>query len=251
MFYNTLIDSARLFPLENTIVVTHDMAGETVSMKDDYGSTYGIARRDELGVYTWKRVSVLVHAEVATAAHFEVPRSRTSRDTRPDPIVSPRVSAFMEPLERAFERFWVERGRTPLLRAEPIGSSHHEPPPRPERTRGKREEAVKALRPSTLQKFYRKFDGTGDPYDHVAQYRQLLFAEGITDVHTKVQAFGLTMEGRALAWFQTLKPSVLYNFKVLVKHFIEAYSKIGIKHNTITLILNFKQLDQMRLLGRV
>ena len=112
---------------------------------------------------------------------------------------------------------------------------------RPERTRGKKNEANKALRPSTLQKFCKKFDGSGDPYDHIAQYRQLLFAEGISDVHTMVQAFGLTMEGRALAWFQTLKPSVLYDFKVLIKHFIEAYSKIGIKHNTVTLILGFKQ----------
>ena len=61
------------------------------------------------------------------------------------------------------------------------------------------------------------------------------------NVHTMVQAFGLTMEGRALAWFQTLKPSVLYDFKVLVKQFIEAHSKIGIKHNTVTLILGFQQ----------
>ena len=75
------------------------------------------------------------------------------------------------------------------------------PFPRAERTRGKKGGEGKTLRPSTLQKFCKKFDGTGDPYDHVAQYRQLLFAEGITDVHTMVQAFGLTMEGQALAWF--------------------------------------------------
>ena len=159
--------------------------------------------------YSWKGVPVLVHAEVATPAHFEIPHPRPSRGTHTDPVDSPRARDFTEPLDRAFERVRVEGDRIPLPRAEPIGSSYHTPPPRIERTRGKREEAVKALRPSTLQKFCRKFDGTGDPYDHVAQYRQLLFAEGIADVHTKVQAFGLTMEGRALAWFQTLKPSVL------------------------------------------
>ena len=60
------------------------------------------------------------------------------------------------------------------------------------------------------------------------------------DVHTMVQAFGLTMVGRALSWFQTLKPSILYDFEVFIKHFIEAYSKIGIKHNKVTLILGFK-----------
>ena len=63
-------------------------------------------------------------------------------------------------------------------------------------------------------------------------------------MHTMVQGFGLTMEGRALSWFQTLKPSVLYDFEVLVKHFIEAYSKIGIKHNMITQILRFKKKDK-------
>ena len=65
--------------------------------------------------------------------------------------------------------------------------------PKAERTRGRKGGEGKTLRPSTLQKFCKKFDGSGDPYDHVAQYRQLLFAEGITDVHTMVEAFGLTV----------------------------------------------------------
>ena len=34
-----------------------------------------------------------------------------------------------------------------------------------------------------------------------------------------------------------------YDFETLDKRFIEAYSKIGIKHNTITQILSFKQKD--------
>ena len=100
------------------------------------------------------------------------------------------------------------------------------------------------VRPTTLQKFCKKFNGSVDPYDHVAQYKQLLFAEVGTDVQTMKQVFGLTMEGRALWWFQTLKPSVLYDFEVLVKRFIEAYSKIGIKHNTVTHILSFKQKEK-------
>lgn len=33
----------------------------------------------------------------------------------------------------------------------------------------------------------------------------------------------------------------LYYFDILVKKFIEAHTKIGIRHNTVTLILNFKQ----------
>ena len=92
----------------------------------------------------------------------------------------------------------------------------------------------KKMRPTMLQKFCKKFDGSGDPYDHVAQFRQLIFAEGIMGVHTMVQGFGLTKMGKALKWFQTLKPDMLYDFETLVKHFIESYTKIGIKHNTVT-----------------
>ena len=69
-------------------------------------------------------------------------------------------------------------------------------------------------------------------------------AEGGTDVHTKVHGFGLTLSGSALSWFQMLRPKVLYDFDILVKIFKEAHTKIGIKHNTITLILNFKQGDK-------
>ena len=52
--------------------------------------------------------------------------------------------------------------------------------PKVERTRGRKGGEGKTLRPSSLQNLGKKFDGTGDPYDHVVQYRQLLFAEGIT-----------------------------------------------------------------------
>ena len=39
-------------------------------------------------------------------------------------------------------------------------------------------------------------------------------------MHTMVQGFGLTMMGKALTWFQTLKPAMLYDFETLAKHFI-------------------------------
>ena len=86
----------------------------------------------------------------------------------------------------------------------------------------------KKMRPIVLQKFYKKFDGSNDPYDHVAQFRQLTFAKGITNVHTMIQGFALTMMGKALTWFQTLNPAMLYDFKTLVKHFIESCTNIGL-----------------------
>lgn len=52
------------------------------------------------------------------------------------------------------------------------------------------------------------------------------------------------MEGRDLAWLQTLKHSIIYAIEVLIKHFIKAYSKIETKHNTIYLIVGFKQIEK-------
>ena len=108
------------------------------------------------------------------------------------------------------------------------GGSGRDSKDRFDRPRGPKDNRRK--RPTSLQKFGKRFNGSGDPYDHAAQYRQLIFVEGVTDVHTMVQGFGLTMEGRALLWFETLKPSVLYDFETLIKRFIEAYSKIGHKY---------------------
>ena len=49
----------------------------------------------------------------------------------------------------------------------------------------------KKVRPSQLQKLCKAFDGSGDPYDHVARFRQVLYAEDLEDVHNMVQGFGL------------------------------------------------------------
>lgn len=53
----------------------------------------------------------------------------------------------------------------------------------------------------------KKYDGLGDPYDHVAAYRQVVHAEQVRDTHTQIKGFGLTLERKALTWFQTLEPS--------------------------------------------
>ncbi len=102
----------------------------------------------------------------------------------------------------------------------------------------------KKVRPSQLQKLCKAYDGSGDPYDHVARFRQVLYAEEVEDMHTMVQGFGLTLEGKALSWFQSLGNSVLYDFEVLVGAFIKENTKTGIKHNTLTQILDFKQKER-------
>ena len=41
----------------------------------------------------------------------------------------------------------------------------------------------------------------GDPYDHLANFQQMARAKKVHDLHTLVEGFGLTMEGKALTWF--------------------------------------------------
>ncbi|MCO5577323.1 hypothetical protein L7F22_031151 [Adiantum nelumboides] len=102
----------------------------------------------------------------------------------------------------------------------------------------------KEVRPSHLQRLCKSFDGSGDPYDHVARFCQVLHAEEVDEVHTMVQGFGLTLEGKALQWFRSLGNSMLYDFEVLIAAFIKENTKTGIKHNTLTQILDFKQREK-------
>ena len=59
----------------------------------------------------------------------------------------------------------------------------------------------KRVRPTNFQKWVKKFNGLGNPYDHLATFNQGERVEQVIDLHTKVEGFGLTLEGRALSWF--------------------------------------------------
>lgn len=96
-------------------------------------------------------------------------------------------------------------------------------------------------RPSHFRKWVSKFDGTGDPRDHLASFRQAARAEDVQDLHVLREGFGLTMEGTALSWFQTLDIGSYRSFETLEKEFIAAFTKTGIKHNVSNLLASFKQ----------
>ena len=57
------------------------------------------------------------------------------------------------------------------------------------------------VRPSALQKLVKKYDGSGDPFDHVAAFKQAVHAKQVSNTHTQVEGFGLTLESKALTWF--------------------------------------------------
>ena len=76
-------------------------------------------------------------------------------------------------------------------------SYRHEPMLPVARAPRYRRQDNRKVRPSQLQKLCKAFDGSGDPYDHVARFRQVLYAEDVEDVHTMVQGFGLRLWSNA------------------------------------------------------
>ena len=126
---------------------------------------------------------------------------------------------------------------TPLYHA-PMGSTGFTPgrsPWTPSRNK---------TRPSNFQKWVKRFSGSGDPYDHLASFKQVARAEEVDDLHCLVEGFGLTLEGKALSWFQTLDPLAFRDFHALERDFISAFTKTGIKHSVSQLIYDFKQEEK-------
>ena len=57
------------------------------------------------------------------------------------------------------------------------------------------------VRPSVLQKLVKKYNWSGDPFDHIAAFKQAIHAQQVSDTHTQIEGFRLTLESKALTWF--------------------------------------------------
>ena len=69
-----------------------------------------------------------------------------------------------------------------------------------------------------------------------------MHVEQVKAIHTQTEGFGLTLESKALTWFQTLEPKTKESLASLEKDFISTF-KMCIKHNTVVQIYSFKQKD--------
>ena len=95
---------------------------------------------------------------------------------------------------------------------------------------------------SRLKKWVKKtFSGIEDPHEHVILFKRVLQAEEITDFHTQIEGFGLTLEGKALLWFQTLDRDAIQDINTLLDAFIVQFTERGIKNDTLSSIHQFKQ----------
>ena len=68
----------------------------------------------------------------------------------------------------------------------------------------------------------------------LASFKQVARAKRVLDLHTLVEGFGFTMEGKALKWFQTLNIPFYTTFEALEKEFVAAHSKMGLKHDALS-----------------
>ena len=53
----------------------------------------------------------------------------------------------------------------------------------------------------------------------------------------------MTLEGWALDWLRDIPKDAYANLEEMEPNFIEAFSLTGIKHNTVTKIYHFKQIE--------
>ena len=156
------------------------------------------------------------------------------------PHVRPMVSETRMPEPRRPRAEWIDR--------EPVlghGLDRLHPVMPAPRGRGMGIERVfheRVPRPSQIAKWVgKKFSGSGDPHSHVASFVQVMEAENIEEFRTQYQAFGLTLEGNAADWFQSLHMDEFHDLATFFEEFTQEFSKRGIKHNTFSLIYDFKQ----------
>ena len=59
-----------------------------------------------------------------------------------------------------------------------------------------------------MQKLVNRFDGSRDPHDHIATFRQILHIEQVRDAHTQVEGFGLTLQGKSFRLFSNSESNI-------------------------------------------
>ena len=77
----------------------------------------------------------------------------------------------------------------------------------------------------------------------MANIRQVINVENVYEWHMQFEGFGMTLDGAALDWFRDLPKGAYTTLDQLEPDFIKAFSLTGIKHNTVTKIYNFRQLE--------
>ena len=205
--YKTLIFHGYEYPPETTLHVYETKGITTINIYDEWDNLYTVAYKDQLGHYTWQGRSVFERRGPPSWTYGEPvaiarPREKDVNAFTPrymEPIYPSNADKHLHPqyVSRDYSgrigrpmhshgdesRIYMDESGGNMVNEGPHMPYEQKPNLRKKlhQTRGKKDKTRdKKLRPTYLQKFSKKFDGTGDPYDHVAQFRQLVFAEGVT-----------------------------------------------------------------------
>ena len=76
-----------------------------------------------------------------------------------------------------------------------------------------------AVMPDRLKLLDAKYDGIGDPTNHLENYRSLMELNSSMNTF-KCLAFVITLIIVARRWFQTLRPGTIFSFRQLSESFI-------------------------------
>ena len=72
------------------------------------------------------------------------------------------------------------------------------------------------------------YDGTRDPFDHIATFKMMMYLQGVPD-EIMCRAFPTTLKGSAQVWFSKIPPNTESSFEELRKLFVNNFI-VGQRH---------------------
>ena len=86
------------------------------------------------------------------------------------------------------------------------------------------------------------YDGTRDPFDHIATFKTTMHLQGVSD-EIMCRAFPTTLKGPARVWFSKIPPNTMSSFEELSKLFLNNFLK-GQRHkHSSSSLLTIEQGD--------
>ena len=86
------------------------------------------------------------------------------------------------------------------------------------------------------------YDGTRDPFDHIATFKTTMYLQGVPD-EIMCRAFPTTLKGPAQVWFSKICPSIFNSFEELSKLFINKFIR-GQRHKrSSSSLLTIEQVE--------
>ena len=179
--------------------VTLEQLGLETRVRDEHKNHFRTLEWNKVRDLTWKGKPLFSYEPPAsTARPGHVAYSTETKAPKPKPSFSEWTTArgplpfwSMPPAHEREDR--IDPG------LERLGGSRHPMeavrfiPPQEDMEKGRphrrHDDDHRKVRPSALQKLVKKYDGSGDPYDHVAAYRQVVHAEHVRDTRTQIEDF--------------------------------------------------------------